>query len=85
MTVWSIFIFTPSPSTSFSSFQADIYSYLCDKSHASTMNADYDRKMGRVRDERLPDERNQVDSEQRAAEAEHKNNAGTGLSGLVVS
>lgn len=49
------------------------------------MNADYDRKMGRVGDERLPDERNQVDSEQRAAEAEHKNNAGTGLSGLVVS
>lgn len=32
----------------FSSFQADIYSCLCDKSHASTMNADYKRKMGRV-------------------------------------
>lgn len=49
LTVWSIFIFTPSPLFHFcvSSFQADIYSYLGDKSHGSTMNADDNRKMGR--------------------------------------
>lgn len=40
---------------------------------------------GRWGEERLRDERNQVDSEQRAAEAKHKNIAGTGLSGSALS
>lgn len=46
------------------------------------MKADDERKMG---ESRLREERNQVDSEQRAAEAKYKNNAGTGLSGLALS
>lgn len=39
----------------FSSFQADIYSYLCDKSHASTMTADDYGKMGGVEVSRWED------------------------------
>lgn len=39
----------------FSSSQADIYSYLCDKSHASTMTADDYGKMGGVEVRRWED------------------------------
>lgn len=40
---------------SFFLFQADIYSYLCDKSHASTMTADDYGKMGGVEVRRWED------------------------------
>lgn len=84
LTVWSIFIFTPSPSTfvSLLSKQIFIATWVIKAMAAQWMLM----ITGRWGKERLRDERNQVDSEQRAAEAKHKNNAGTGsaLSKLLV-
>lgn len=80
LTVWSIFIFTPSLVFLLSK---QIFIAAC---VIKAMPAQWMLIIrGRWGGWRLRGERNQVDSEQWAVEAKHKNNAGTGLSGLALS